>query len=330
MDKKLLAVIVGVIILVVAGFYILKAQPPQKLEAVTAVMPFVANSEWLGFYAADLQGYYQEEGLKVNLEYTDQGSFYAVKQVASGNAPFGYAGGDSVVVARAQGLPVVAVYQEGQENEFGLTFKKGKINKPQDLVGKTIAIPGPGSSPDIAARAILKNSGVDLKSVSFVPVGAGLVPALLQGKADAIAGYIIHELILTSQGVNYGVWYAKDFNANFAGLSIITSAALIKQNPDLVKRFVRATNKGFIYAMENPAAMVDGYIAKFNPQAQKDRQLELDYWTRLTKEVYRPEKYTPGSFNDAKWQLTQDTLFNLGIITAKTDITKAYTKAFLP
>jgi len=182
---------------------------------------------------------------------------------------------------------------------------------------------------DIAAKAILKNSGVNLASVNFVPVGAGLIPALLQDRADAIAGFIIHELILKAEGVDYGVWYGKDFNADFAGGSILTSDKLLSNDPDLAARFVRATDKGFRYAMANAEEMVDGYIAKFNPQAAKDRQLELDYWTRQVNEVYLPEQFTPGSINDTQWQVTQDTLFDLGLITQKTDLSKAYTKAFL-
>src|SRR3989338_9893170 len=129
MKNKWAWVVLGVIILA-AGFFLLK--PVQPLKEVTAIMTFIASSEWLGFYAADLKGYYAAEGLKVNLEYTDQGGFAAIKQVVSGNATFGYATGDTIITGRVQGLPIVALTQQGQADEFGIIYKKDKIKKPQD------------------------------------------------------------------------------------------------------------------------------------------------------------------------------------------------------
>jgi len=234
-------------------------------------------------------------------------------------------------LAKSKDLPIVAVYQNEHSDLFSVITKKDSvITKPADLIGKSIAMPGPGSPPDIAAKAILKNSGVDYNDVNFVPVGSALIPALLKGEADAIAGYIIHELILEGEGVDINVWYAKDYNANFAGCSIMANEKMLKENPELVKKFVRATDKGFRYAMDNPKKAVDAYIKIFNPDAEKFRGIELEYWKRLTNEVYQPDKYPLGQFNKDQWIMTQDTLFDLGIIDKKTDVSKMYTDKFLP
>jgi ABC-type nitrate/sulfonate/bicarbonate transport system substrate-binding protein len=190
-------------------------------------------------------------------------------------------------------------------------------------------MPGPGSPPDIAAKAILKNVGVDYNNVSFVPVGAALVPSLLGNKTDAIAGYIIHELILEGEGVDYRVWYAKDYGANFVTLSIITNEETLMDNPELVRKFVRATDKGFKYAMDHSEEAVDAYIKNFNPEAEKFRDIELAYWERLTNEVYQPDKYPLGEFDRDQWVMTQDALYDLDMVEKKTDVDKMYTTEFV-
>ena len=326
--------VIGLAVLIVAvigiGFYGGNTET-SKMEKVTVMMPFVMCSEWTAFYTAINNGYYADEGLDVTMLYTSEGSFGSVKQVAAGKTTFGYAGGDSVILGRSKDLPIVAVYQHEHSDLFSIITKAdSSITEPADLDGKTIAMPGPGSPPDIAAKAILKNVGVDHNNVSFVPVGAALVPTLLGNKADAIAGYIIHELILEGEGTDIRVWYAKDYGANFAGLSTITNEKTLKENPELVKKFVRATDKGFKYAMKHPEEAVDAYIKNFNPDAEKARDIELAYWERLTNEVYQPDKYKPGQFNKDQWTMTQDTLFDLGMITKKTPVSEMYTDEFVP
>ncbi len=329
---------VAVVILIVAAAVMLSGNKPTttseqaKPEKVTAIMPFIASSEFVPVYTAVTNGYYAEEGLDVKVEHTAEGGFSAIKQIAAGNVEFGYAiSGGSVILARSQNIPVVSVYQVEHNNLFGVISKKDlNITKPEQLVGKKITIIGPGSPPDIAVKAILKNSGVDYNKVELIPVGGASIPTFLQGKADAIAGYIIHELILDAEKVPYNVMYPRDYNANFVTGTIATREDVIKNNPELVKKFVRATAKGLKYAIDNPEAAVDSYIKNFNPDAEKDRALEMGYWTRIVNEVIEPSKFKLGNIDKNQWTATQDTLFNIGVIDKKTDLTKAYSTEFLP
>lgn len=330
-NKKIIGTLIAVAIIAIAVFAAGCVEPTEKVgEQVTVMMPFVMNSEWCAFYTALNNGYYADEGLNVTMLYTSEGSFGSVKQVAAGKTTFGYAGGDSIIMARSKDLPIVAVYQNEHSDLFSIILKADSpITEPSDLDGKTIAIPGPGSPADIAAKAILKNVGVDYNNVSFVPVGAALVPTLLGNKADAITGYIIHELILEGEGVDFREWYAKDYGANFVTLSIITNEETLKDNPELVRKFVRATDKGFKYAMDHPEEAVDAYIKNFNPEAEKFRDIELAYWERLTNEVYQPDKYPLGEFDRDQWVMTQDALYDLDMVEKKTDVDKMYTTEFV-
>lgn len=330
MIKKAFSVFI-ILALLVTGAVLVGGCTQPTTQNIKVIMPFVASSEWMPVYTAINQGYYADEGLKVSIEYTAEGSFGAIKQVAAGNAQFGYAGGDSVILARSQDIPVISVYQVDHNDVFGIITKQSSgIKTPQDMVGKSVAIPGPGSPPDIAIKALLSNSGIDYKTVTFVPVGSALLPALLSNQTDATSGHILFEELLKLEGVPYNSMVAKDYGANFVTDTVITSDSIAKTNPDLVKKFVRATDKGLKYAAANPEIAVDGYIKNFNPDAVKTRAFELSYWKRLVNEAIAPNQFTPGSFNQTQWTMTQDVMKNIGVIDKTTDITKAYSVEFLP
>ena len=272
-------ILTGIIVLttIIGVIYYLNTIAGQTTAAsredITVMMPFLPDSEWSAFYCAINKGYYADEGLNVTMLYTFEGGFGAIKQVVSGNVDFGYAGGDSVTVARSRDIPIVSIYQSGHNNLFGLIVKEASgIETPKDLEGKIIGIAGPGSPTEIGPKAILKNSGVDIDKVTFVPVGAQMIASFMSNSVDASGSFPAMEGILKKQGVPYKIWYPKDFNANFVTSTIVTSEKTIKENPKLVEKFVRATKKGFEYAIEHPEEAIEIYI-KFNPDAEKNKDV---------------------------------------------------------
>lgn len=306
-------------------------QTAPVTQNIHVIMPFVASSEWMPVYAAINQGYYADEGLNLSVEYTSEGSFGAIKQVVAGNSQLGYASGCSVILARSQEIPVVSVYQVDHNDIYGIITKQSSgIKTPQGMVNKSIAYTAPGTPDDISIKAILTNSGVDYNKVQFIPVGGAALPTLLSNKTDAMSGHLLFEELLKQENVSFFSMQGKDYNANLVTDSLITSENFINTNPDTVKKFVRATDKGLKYAAANPEQAVDGYLKKFNPDAIKTRDFELSFWKRMVTEAIVPDQFIPGSFNQTQWAMTQDIMKKIGVIDKTTDITKAYTTKFLP
>ena len=81
--------------------------------------------------------------------------------------------------------------------------------------------------------------------------------------------------MLKKEGVNFRTMYAKDYNANLVTLCVMTNENTINDNPELVKKFVRATNKGYEYAIAHPEEAVDIFITKFNPAAVEHRDMYM-------------------------------------------------------
>jgi ABC-type nitrate/sulfonate/bicarbonate transport system substrate-binding protein len=296
---------------------------------VTTVLPVMPWSWWSMFYTAENQGYYAEEGLNVNFVYTSEGGYGVVKQVAAGQGQFGFAGGDTSMVARSNNIPVVTVYQQDHSTMWNIiSLNDSGINNLTDLEGKTIAIQGPENPLHLAAKGMLNNVGVDCNTITWIPVGGtGIISALVGGDVDAVTGHGMYKIVLENQGIEFNTWYARDYGVDFVSMGIIVSEDTIENDPELVEKFVRASNKGLEYAIEYPEEAVDAYVETFNPSANKEIELEL--WNICIDQLIQPDKYPLGQFNRSQWVMTQDTLYDLGAMDKKVDIGEAYTEEFV-
>jgi NitT/TauT family transport system substrate-binding protein len=336
MKNNQIILLIIIALIFVGGFYFFNQEnnkQPTQLEKVTVILPFLPSAEFLPVYTAISNGYYKEQGLDVTISHTAEGSFAAIKQVASDASNFSYSiGGDSLITARSQNIPVVAVYQTEHANMFGVISKKdANITTPQQLVNESIAMPGAGAPPEVATKAILKNSGIDPNKAKFVYVGGDLVKSFLTGNTKVIASYLFFEELFKSMGIETNSLYAKDYGANFPTGLTITSEDMIKNKKDVVQKFVNATNKGLKYAISNSNLAIDSYVKNFNSsEAEADKAVEISYWNRLVKEQVQSDKFKLGQLDKTQFETTNDVLLNIGVITSKIDISKAYTTEFLP
>jgi ABC-type nitrate/sulfonate/bicarbonate transport system substrate-binding protein len=281
---------------------------PTEEEQVTVMMPYIPTVGWTPFYCAIDQGYYADEGLDVTMEYSPTGSVAPIQQVGAGKIEFGY-----------------AVFNVIAKKDSGIT-------QPQDLDGKVMAVVAIGAPPHLMAKVMLLKSGVDYNNVTFVPLGSGgEIPALLGGKADAMAGHMVSTFILKGMGrlEDVNVMWMKDYGANLPPNAIIVNEKMLEDDPELIRKFVRATDKGLRYGVDNPEEAVDTFI-KSNPEAAEKREFHLAYWKAFVDGSIQPDKYTPGRFDYERLVMTQDALYDIGVIEKKINISKAYTKEFLP
>jgi NitT/TauT family transport system substrate-binding protein len=130
---------------------------------------------------------------------------------------------------------------------------------------------------------------------------------LAAGQVDAVFGYHFGQaLTLDMRGFPTDVMPLKDYGVQFYGTVIYTSEQLLKSNPDLVKRFVRATIKSLIWTASNKEAAV-AEVIKVSP----DRDLKLETKKlEIIYGLYNTPDYTQrfGLMNDAKWQSSIDIL----------------------
>lgn len=208
-------------------------------------------------YAGVKQGFFAAEGLEVSV-LPGRGSADAITKVASGAADVCFGGIAALMMAAAEsGVPVKAVMSlYSKQPDSLLTVKGSGVTSLKDAVGKTIAT-SPFSSSNPLWPVILESNGIDPNKIKLLKVDpATLAPMLAQGRVDATIGWIttapVFESVLKQAGKELVVlpWSASGLDGY--GWSAMAGEKLIKERPDVLKRYLRALNKALKFTMDNP------------------------------------------------------------------------------
>lgn len=296
---------------------------PPAIAVVRVSMGYIPNFQYAPFYVALEKGYFAEEGLQVIMDYGTEED--AVKKVASGTADFGTSSGDSIVLARSNGIPVKYVmrWYNGWPTAI-FSLKDKNITKPEDLVGKKLGVPGPFGANWVALQALLAKQGIDPKSIDTQMIGFTQAAAVSQGQVDAAAGYAVNEpLQLQAQGLEVNVINTSDY-VQLVPIGMFTSEQYIQDHSDVVQRFVRGLLRGILATTEDPAFALEAVISAVQfsggdnrPGTQAGLEAAMKYWTE------------PGPYDDATFQETQDLMLQLGMITQATAVEDMYTNEFV-
>ena len=189
------------------------------------------------------KGYYKSEGLDIDLA-EGSGAQTVLKLLASGNEKFGYGPAVSAAQAVSQGLPVkvVALYQTKAPMGV-ISFPDVPLKSPKDLEGKRLAISVGETFGDMLGPFTRINH-VDLAKIQQIQMDASArTSQFLTRKIDVMSVYLSNELpqIEKRAGVTFNLLKVADFGLNLLGASMIVGNAYAEQNPQIVKKLLRAT-----------------------------------------------------------------------------------------
>jgi NitT/TauT family transport system substrate-binding protein len=289
---------------------------------MTVQFSWFHQAEFAGFYAAEQLGYYAEEGLQVSfLEGGPEVDFIA--PVENGTAQFGVAQPTDLILARADGKPVrsIAVIYRRSPIVF-ITHADLGITRPLQFVGKKIRS---AITLDQTVRALLTRLEIppDQYEVVHLP---GEVSLFASREIPVWAGFInVFGVEVQQAGYDINIIYPDDYGIHFYGDVLITTDQLITENPELIRRFTRATLKGWTYAVENPAA-IGAIVKKYKADADVD--VESAKMTASLPLVNTGEDFI-GWIKPEVWEHMANTLREQGTLTQPVDITQVYTLQFL-
>src|SRR5260221_8789232 len=217
-------------------------------DAVTVRLKWFNQAQFAGYYVAKEKGYYQAAGLDVSIQ-PGGPDFPAVQMVAGGKEQFGVTGGDQILVARGTGVPVVAVAVLYRKNPFVLfALKSGGIDAPAQFRGRKIGLKV-GGNEELIYRAILSKAGVSAQELTEIPVKFDMTP-LLTGQIDVWPGYVINEVITAREkGFEVNIIWPANYGINLYADTLFTTEKMLSEKPEVVRRFVAATLKGWSYAV---------------------------------------------------------------------------------
>jgi NitT/TauT family transport system substrate-binding protein len=295
---------------------------------VTFQLNWMAGGPNAGFEAAVAEGYYKEAGLDVTLV-QGNGSANTAQLVASGRAQLAYA--DAVAVSQliAKGAPmkIIATIYQSNPNAM-MSLKKTGIKSIADMKGKKVGVPS-ASSQTTMLPLLLKANNLKESEITMIdmPV-ASMVPALLQGQVDAVLGSIdAYQIQAESQGAQLDVYRFADHGVPTVSTSIFASNDYLKNNPDVVRKFVAASLKGWSFALDNPDKAVKDIKVVFPEVNEKLATAEL----AAIKSLFCSggAKYV-GKAEDALWAKSQELLAEVKLLPAGQDPKSYYTNDYLP
>ena len=293
-----------------------------ELTPVTLQLSFSHQAEFAGFYAADQQGYYAEEGLAVSfIEGGPEIDFIA--PVVNGSAQFGVAQPPDLILARAAGKPVrsIAVIYRHSPIVFFALADSG-IMRPQDFVGKKIRSV---TTTDLTLQAMMTKVGISSDQYEAVYLPSELAQ-FIAGEVPVWSGFLnVFALEVQRAGYEINIIYPEDYGIHFYGDVLITTDDLIANNPQLVQRFTRATLKGWTYAVENPE-MVGTIVQKYKQDA--DVGLEVARMAASIPLVNTGEDFI-GWMKPELWEGMEQTLREQEVLTDSLDVRQVYTLQFL-
>ncbi len=302
-----------------------------SLRKVTMRLDWLYQGPNDGFIIARDKGYYEAAGLDVEIG-PGKGSGSTAQLVASKATQFGFADGYVVGNSVAKGAAIVMVGAVYRRNPTAVVvLADSDIKTFKDLEGKTIGITT-GAAQFQQWPAYVKGCKLDGDKIRVVNIDpAGSPPALITGKVAAIAGFaqgFVPSVEIRGKKQARILWYA-DCGVNAVSNGIIVHADFLKQEPALIRDFVAASLKGFLYGRQHPdeaAAIIKKYSEAADPAISR-REMELSWNTWVTPNTRGKPL---GWMSDKDWDATVEVLKTYGGVTTPLDAKALYTNEFVP
>ncbi len=290
--------------------------------------------EFVGFYEAIRQGYYADENLEVRLDgggFDENGHYIdPVGRVVSGQSDFGVAGADVLLQARAQGQPVVAIAAIYQRSPVVLiSLAEKNIIRPQDLVGQRVNTE-PGTTVGISYSALLASQNIDHADIQESPRTDFTVAPLFNDEIDVLTGFITNDGVQAQmRGEDVNFILVSDYGIDIYSNTIFTTEEMIKNKPELVEAFIRATIRGTQWAVDNPTEAAQYVLDTYGEDMAPDIQAAQQPGIQASLPLLNPAGSRPGQMTAENWELAHQVLLDQGILSEPLEIEKAYTLEFL-
>ena len=285
-------------------------------DHVVLQVPFLDRFQGAGYVAALEKGFFDREGLDVELR-ASTADDRAADAVVDGRAQYGVSASD-LVYQRLQGAPLVVLAPVFQHSNYALVVRADSgIRDPRDLVGRRVGIED--SPMDAPLLAMLQRTGVDLDRVDQVP-NTHSAPDLAAGRVDAVGLFATSARAeLRALGAEPMVLAPSAYGVDFYGDALFTSEQELAAHRDRVERMRRAVLLGWEYALRHPDELADLLLARRAAEGGAASRDALLAEAAALREYVLPDVVPLGTLERARYRQMAATLEDLGFAQGSLD-----------
>ncbi len=265
---------IAVFLLLGAVVFLYNQKTRRHSEPLSLRLQWIHQAQFAGFYVANEKGFYRENGIDLGIEPGGK-DFNVPLLVAEGRADFGIWVGDQVLVAfDKRKMPIRAIGTVFNRSLACFMVREDSgIFKPTDFAGKTIGI-YPGFDTESIYLELLRRFRLDRNTIKEYPAAYSIVP-FLRREVDIWPSYVINEPLAARENnvpvtclgpENFGIQYYSD--------TLIVKDSLLRDNRDLVLRFVEASERGWRYALSHPDEAVE-IVLKNDPSLKREHETAM-------------------------------------------------------
>ncbi len=328
MKRNLIIIaVISSLLLLLTGCGAPKDSGQKPLQKVKVFLDWTPNTNHTGVYVAQQRGYYQEQGLDV--EILLPGEAGVAQLIAAGQGEFGFSYQEEVTIARTKDVPVKALAAVIQHNTSGFAspVEKG-IKSPNDFEGKKYG--GWGSPAEEAMiKALMNQENADFNKVEMVNIGTADFFTSTQRDVDfewIFWGWAGIESELRGVPLNYIQLIDYNEVLDFYTPVLISSEKMISSDPGTVSRFMKATAKGYVDCIREPQESAQILL---DSVPELNRDLVINSHKYLADE-YQADAPVWGQMSEDRWKKYAEWMFSQGLIEKPLDYQQAFTNEFLP
>jgi NitT/TauT family transport system substrate-binding protein len=311
------------------------AMPVFAADPVTFQLDWLPGGDKAAIYVCVEEGFCADEGIEVTIS-SGRGSTDAVTKLATGSSDIGVADIGALMAARAQEqVPVTAVFSIFNKGPHAFYFpKESGVTTVADVKGRKIAT-SPFTSSNVFLPLVLKDVGLSEEDITLVKADPGaLGPMLMTGNTDGIIAWMTDVTRYEGQAKEAGKelvvipWSAAGLDLYSA--SLIANDDFLKENPDVVKRFVAAYRKSLEFIEANPDRAAEDVVAQVEGLGAEDvKGTVMDTMPLIFNEVTEKDGlgvFEPGRLAET-WKRVSEAQ---GLNPASLDVETMVVRDFIP